>query len=380
MKKGKLKKVFPGGNTSQGFVSLYHNIIEPDATRILVIKGGPGVGKSTFMRKIGETMLERGYDVEYHCCSSDNGSLDGVCIPAIKVAMLDGTAPHVVDPKNPGAVDEIIHLGDFWDEEKMRANKDLVLESNARVGRLFQIAYSNLREAKVIHDEWKSYITESMTWPKVNEIANSILTNIFQNITPQYQQAVRERHLFGSAISPQGPVHYYETILQDVENLYLLKGEPGTGKSTILKKAVDQASLLGLDTEVFNQPFDPGLYDVVVIPSRKTALLVNTEPLHFDPSVLPSLKFTKEYNLDDCINQEILQKYLKEVADAKVRFWRSFNRAVEYVGQAKAVHDEMENYYIPAMDFDAINAKRDETMNRVLAWAAEFDNADSKFA
>jgi len=45
------------------------------------------------MRKIGEEMLERGYDVEFHCCSSDNGSLDGVVIPAIKVAMLDGTAP-----------------------------------------------------------------------------------------------------------------------------------------------------------------------------------------------------------------------------------------------------------------------------------------------
>lgn len=49
------------------------------------------------------------------------------------------TAPHVVDPKNPGAVDEIIHLGDFWDEEKMRENKEAVLKSNARVGRLFKI-------------------------------------------------------------------------------------------------------------------------------------------------------------------------------------------------------------------------------------------------
>ncbi|AEG14142.1 hypothetical protein Desku_0525 [Desulfofundulus kuznetsovii DSM 6115] len=96
MDKGRLKKVFPGGNTCRGFYSFYDYIIEPDATRIFVIKGGPGVGKSTFMRKIGEEMLERGYDVEFHCCSSDNGSLDGVVIPAIKVALLDGTAPHRV--------------------------------------------------------------------------------------------------------------------------------------------------------------------------------------------------------------------------------------------------------------------------------------------
>jgi hypothetical protein len=28
-----------------------------------------------------------------------------------------GTTLHIVDPKNPGAVDTIVHLGDFWDGE-----------------------------------------------------------------------------------------------------------------------------------------------------------------------------------------------------------------------------------------------------------------------
>lgn len=97
-KRGSIKRVFPGGNTSYGFHSFYDYIIGPDATRILVIKGGPGVGKSTFMKSIGEAMLERGYDVEFLHCSSDNSSLDGVVIPAIKVALVDGTAPHSVVP------------------------------------------------------------------------------------------------------------------------------------------------------------------------------------------------------------------------------------------------------------------------------------------
>jgi len=60
MGQGKLRRVFPGGNTCEGFYSFYDYIIEPDATRIFVVKGGPGVGKSTFMRKIGETMLAKG--------------------------------------------------------------------------------------------------------------------------------------------------------------------------------------------------------------------------------------------------------------------------------------------------------------------------------
>lgn len=109
-KKGAIKHVFPGGNTTKGFYSYYQYILgQEEATRIICLKGGPGVGKSTFMKTIGKKMVDSGYDIEFMHCSSDVNSLDGVVIPAIKIAILDGTAPHVVDPKNPGAVDEIIN-------------------------------------------------------------------------------------------------------------------------------------------------------------------------------------------------------------------------------------------------------------------------------
>ena len=95
-KMGYVKRVFPGNNTPQGFYSFYDQIVPSDARRIMIIKGGPGVGKSTFMSRIGQEMVERGFDVEFHHCSSDNNSLDGVVIPAIGVALIDGTAPHRV--------------------------------------------------------------------------------------------------------------------------------------------------------------------------------------------------------------------------------------------------------------------------------------------
>lgn len=92
----KVKMVFLGGNTCLGFYSFYENIIEPDAARIFIIKGGSGVGKSTFMKQIGEEMQEEGYDIEFHWCSSDNKSLDAVVISALRIALIDGTAPHRV--------------------------------------------------------------------------------------------------------------------------------------------------------------------------------------------------------------------------------------------------------------------------------------------
>lgn len=92
-KKGYVKRVFPGNNTPRGFFSFYDHIVTADATRILVIKGGPGVGKSTFLSKIAEAMVDRGFDVELHHCASDNDSLDGVVFPQIGIASIDGTAP-----------------------------------------------------------------------------------------------------------------------------------------------------------------------------------------------------------------------------------------------------------------------------------------------
>jgi len=92
-----IKKVFPGGNTSQGFYSFYNYILGPEGKKMFILKGGPGVGKSTFIKQVAKVMLDKGYDLEFHYCSSDNDALDGVVIPKLKIAVIDGTAPHAAD-------------------------------------------------------------------------------------------------------------------------------------------------------------------------------------------------------------------------------------------------------------------------------------------
>ncbi|WP_418791577.1 PRK06851 family protein [Phosphitispora sp. TUW77] len=371
MANGKIKKMFPGGNTSQGFYSYYDNIIEPDAKRIFVIKGGPGVGKSTLMRAIGETMFDKGYSVEFHCCSSDNSSLDGVCIPEIGIAMLDGTAPHVVDPKNPGAVDEIVHLGDFWDENLLRKNKSAILKTNHLVGRFFQMAYFALKEAKVIRDEWESYITEAMSFAGVNAVTLKISKEIFSDVKPDFSRPAKARHLFASAITPDGSINYLDTILQDIRKLYIIKGEPGSGKAALIAKLTDQAAGLGLDSEQYHCSLIPQNIDVLVIPKLSAAVANLSEPVCFDPICLPNLEISEEINLSAFLNSETLSHYAEEIIGCKTRFHAAFNRAVKRINQAKAEHDLMESYYVPAMNFKHINAKKEELLARIIKYAEE---------
>ena len=75
-----------GANSPTGFYSLYETIY--------ILKGGPGCGKSSLMRRVAQAMEEKGASVEYIACSGDPDSLDAVVFPALNTAIVDGTAPH----------------------------------------------------------------------------------------------------------------------------------------------------------------------------------------------------------------------------------------------------------------------------------------------
>ena len=42
-------------------------------------------------------------------------SLDGVVLPELRCAVVDGTSPHVIEPQYPAAVDRYVDLGRFYD-------------------------------------------------------------------------------------------------------------------------------------------------------------------------------------------------------------------------------------------------------------------------
>lgn len=69
--------------------------------QIIYLKGWSRTGKSSLIKAIGREWVGKGYDIEFLHCSSDNKSVDGVIIPQLKVGIVDGTSPHVIEPKMP---------------------------------------------------------------------------------------------------------------------------------------------------------------------------------------------------------------------------------------------------------------------------------------
>lgn len=92
---------FLGANSSAGFFSLYDQLIDPEtASRVYILKGGPGCGKSTLMGMVAKELERVGERVEYILCSGDPDSLDGVVAPGLGAAIVDGTAPHGRESKS----------------------------------------------------------------------------------------------------------------------------------------------------------------------------------------------------------------------------------------------------------------------------------------
>ena len=85
------------------------------------------------MRTIARDLEENGYAVEYILCSGDPDSLDGIFIPELKTGFVDGTAPHVIEPKYPAAAEQYINLGTFYDVKALKNKRPKSLKSTASI-------------------------------------------------------------------------------------------------------------------------------------------------------------------------------------------------------------------------------------------------------
>ena len=169
-----VRRYFLGANTGKGFVSLCDEFCKPESGNFLyVIKGGPGCGKSSFMKTIGKAAEDAGLDVEYVICSGDPDSLDGRClIPAWHVGYADGASPHILDvARSAAASGAYLDLGQFYDVAALRPKREVLADLTAKYRAQYAIAYKALAEAKRLHDELEAVYNPHVNFDGVYALA-----------------------------------------------------------------------------------------------------------------------------------------------------------------------------------------------------------------
>jgi len=361
--------LFPGGNTCNGFHSFYQYIVPADAARLFIFKGGPGVGKSTFMKKLSEDFST--CNLELHWCSSDNDSLDAIVLSDYAIAVIDGTAPHIVDPRYPGAVDEIINLGEFWDESQLTGNREKIIELTRMYQSYFRVAYLRLKEAGAIWNEITEYFRDSVPDSFLRTLKKTLKQEVLCNGVGPVGTEIWERHLFASAITPGGVVSHISTLLEEDYKVLALGGSPGTGLHDIMASILEWSREEMIPVEVYHNCFMPSLLEMLIFRPAKTVMLDASGMVTNHEQLLARVKNGRFFDLDPEVDKGRRLQFNGEIEDSRERFNTAISGAVGFLNLAKQLHDELEKFYVTAMDFERIENKYGEIKNRILQYIGQ---------
>lgn len=363
--RGKTIHYYAAGNTAYGFYSLYDSVLD-GLDRLFILKGGPGTGKSTMMKAIGEHFVARGYDIEYIHCASDDGSIDGVILTDERIGVVDGTAPHVIEPKALKLIDEYVHLGDAIDRNKLLPYKNEILSLNERIGNEFHRAYDTFKKALLAHKEVENIYIKEMDFHAANLLTDDLIQRMFNGKTLT-KKGKRKRRFLGAA-TPLGARDFIPNLTERIEKRYFIKGRAGSGKSTLLNKIAEVGLSSGYDVEVYHCGFDPKSLDMVIIPEISVAIFDSTKPHEYFPS-------REEDELIDmykhCFPPGTDERYAAEIKRHTETYRQRIREATSHLKEAKSLRSQLESYYMNATDFSKIDAIKDRLIEEIDAQLSE---------
>lgn len=369
---------FPGNNTPLGFFSYYKHILgQREANKIICIKGGPGTGKSTFMRRIGETFFSMGEDVDFLHCSADEHSLDGVVLQNRKVAIIDGTSPHVTDPVSPGAVDRIINLGEFWNEEGIAANKDEIIDLNEECSRWYRIAYNYLNAAKSVYRSLEEIYNGAAESSEIYRIVGDIVAREYEEYEISLRPG-RAKKFFASAITANGTVHYMDSLLSGIpgserfKRIYLVSAPAGFSNRSFMEILSEGAIYRGLDVETYYCAMCPEeKIEHLIIPALGLAFITVNEYHDMEPWEIGGVdllalddrtSLEKEdqpeiilLDTSDYMNHVTLAQCSELIDSLRSEYDILLEKTVKCLEKAKRIHMKVEEMYIPNMNFTQIS-------------------------
>lgn len=353
-------KYFLASNSSEGFVSYFGECYDPfDGWRTYIIKGGPGTGKSSFMKYLAVKAAEHGVKTELFPCSSDPNSLDAVIFPCMKLAVMDGTSPHTVEPKYPAVCESLLNFGDFWDNTEINKNKGDIIRLTLKNRALHKTASRYIKAAGIIASDSLKTAAACTDFDKAEAFALSLCGKYI----PKKQSLVgREWNRFLSGITPLGTVSYADSVSQTLERCIIINDRIGSVSNTVMNRIRSYALDNGYEIITVKNFLLPSLLcDCIIIPSL-------------------SLGFMREYTYGHLSSHERrihARRFISAESIGKSRERLRFNKkavrelllcASDTLSRAKAVHDELEACYVSAMDFEALTEFAQNTADRLFGF------------
>ena len=354
---------FLGAHTPKGFVSEFSQLYNPfDSWSMYILKGGPGTGKSGIMKRVATKAEELGLYHENIICSSDPDSFDAVIIPEIKFAIADGTSPHTIEPKFPGAVEEIVNLGDCWNGEMLRTRADKIREATLTCSELHRRSVRFLNAAASLQNDTVRLLQNSADKAKIENYAARFAAREFGS--PKGRIGTEKRRYL-SAPTPKGIFTCFETVEALAERIVVIDDPYCAVSPMLLEIFRSRAISLGFDVITCLNPFS-GENEIVhlIIPEKSLAIFTST-PWHqsaFTPY--------RRINVKRFLQTDEIARYRGRISFNSKASAELLGEAVTILATTKKAHDLLESYYVPAMNFGKIDRKADAIIRALNLRAA----------
>lgn len=349
--RGNIGYVFASSNTSQGFYTFIPDLIA-DLKQVYILKGATGSGKSTFIRLLGESISEQGYEVEFWISAADGLSPDGVFIPQLKAAIVNGSLPQPIDPGYPAGREVIINLGEYGNKGTIDFNSREIAQLVEEFKRYSDQAGRSLRNASRVKKNIKKVVSGHLNIEKLDKLVQELSAEIMENRD-------REKHYFASAVTAEGMINYVDGISSDCSKRYIFRGPSGSGKSTIINEIAARARQRGYMLEFYHCGLETEDIVMVIIRNLQLALV---DANHVEVAAKP---WDIIIDMTTC-----LDNYDQDTVNAQTsEFHRNFEalmlQAQEELEQAGDAVKEIKKIYAAVMDFERLDQKREEIREEI---------------
>lgn len=349
-------RFFLGANTGDGFHSLYDGFVDCAGGDFLwVIKGGPGCGKSNFMMHIVQAAENAGLEVEYILCASDPDSLDGIYLPKLRTAYVDGTAPHVLDSPLPGAGSLYLDLGAFYDSEALIPWLGEIAELFANYQALYARSYDLLAAAARVTPERLPNLRRSELLHSVRRRAERIAARELG----QRRGGGTFKRRFLSANTCSGHIFLWETVAAMCERVFTLDNELGLAPvflDTILEAAAER----NLDVVLCPNSLCPEIPEALLLPACSLGFVAVSPGHEYGGHV------SRHIRLDAMADREAFRELRPEFRRCARLRNELMRAAADSLAGAKALYDGLETIYANHVDYGGIFALAEEHVDYLL--------------
>ena len=331
---------FAAANGFSGFRSHFNVVFDPRKfDKRFIIKGGPGTGKSTFMKRMQKDLLNMSCECEAILCSSDPKSYDGLIITdknGKKIALIDGTAPHETDAVYPGLVDELINLGECWNEQILSKRKSELFSLHEEKKKAYKKAYTLLNFAGASCNNAGSLI-------RLN--SNEFISAIFGN-KPMIYRGRRCALKFISSFGKDGFLRKVPAKFDKLQTFTIIGSLYET--EIVFKNIIDHLYSENIEFERYPSPFCDDYTDAIYICGNNTLIIQN----HKQGTPIECKNYIS------CDDNSIADFYNAKMNEALQYSQNKFKEASDY-------HFELEKIYTTAMNFSLVDKKYSSVLNSI---------------